>query len=59
LSFCSGQFFEQFVPSDLSRAIADLQERKGTSQDDIGFCKVAAGRFAPSAISRYRVALRK
>ena len=28
--------------SDLPQAIADLQEREGTSQDDIGFCEVAA-----------------
>jgi len=59
LSFCSGQFFEQFVLSDLSRAIAALQEHEGTSQDDIGFCRVAAGRFALNAISRYPIALRK
>lgn len=39
--------------SDLSQAIADLQEREGTSRDDIGFCEVAAGRFAPNAMSRH------
>lgn len=39
--------------SDLPTAIADLQEREGTSPDDIGFCEVAAGRFAPNALSRH------
>ena len=39
--------------TDLPQAIADLQEREGTSQDDIGFCEVAAGRFAPNALSRH------
>jgi len=39
--------------SDLSQAIADLQKREGTSADDIGFCDVAAGRFAPNALSRH------
>lgn len=39
--------------SDLSQAIADLQAREGTSPDDIGFCEVAAGRFAPNALSRH------
>ncbi|MHB8521524.1 MAG: hypothetical protein ACYDH9_12305 [Limisphaerales bacterium] len=39
--------------SDLSQAIADLQEREGTSHDDIGFCEVATGRFAPNALSRH------
>lgn len=38
---------------DLSQAIADLQEREGTSLDDIGFCEVATGRLAPNALSRY------
>jgi hypothetical protein len=47
------------VLGDLSQAIADLQEREGTSQNDIGFCGVAAGRFAPSDISRHQLALRK
>jgi hypothetical protein len=39
--------------TDLAQAVADLQEREGTSQDDIGFCVVAAGRFAPNALSRH------
>jgi hypothetical protein len=39
--------------SDLPQAIADLQEREGTSQDDIGFCEVAATHFAPNAMSRH------
>ena len=39
--------------SDLPRAIADLQKREGTSQDDIGFCEVASGRFAPKALSSH------
>jgi hypothetical protein len=39
--------------SDLSQAIADLQAREGTSPDDIGFCEVAAGRFATNALSRH------
>ncbi len=39
--------------SDLPQAIADLQEREGTSHDDIGFCEVAAARFAPNAMSRH------
>lgn len=39
--------------SDLPQAIADLQAREGTSADDIGFCEVAAGRFAPNALSRH------
>lgn len=39
--------------SDLSQAIADLQKREGTSADDIGFCEVATGRFAPNALSRH------
>jgi hypothetical protein len=39
--------------SDLPQAIADLQEREGTSQDDIGFCEVASGHFALNALSRH------
>jgi len=39
--------------SDLPSAIADLQEREGTSLDNIGFCEVAAGRFAANAVSRH------
>ncbi len=39
--------------SDLSQAIADLQEREGTSHDDIGFCEVATARLAPNALSRH------
>ena len=39
--------------SDLSQAIAELQKREGTSADDIGFCEVATGRFAPNALSRH------
>jgi hypothetical protein len=39
--------------TDLPQAIADLQEREGTSADDIGFCEVATGRFAPNAMSRH------
>ena len=35
--------------TDLAKAIADLQEREGTSQNDIGFCDVAAARFVRSA----------
>ena len=38
---------------DLPQAIADLQKREGTSSDDIGFCEVATGRFAPNALSRH------
>ena len=39
--------------SDLARAIADLQAREGAPLDDIGFCAVAAGRFAPNALNRH------
>jgi len=40
--------------NDLAQAITDLQKREGTSsQDDIGFCEVAPGRFAPSARNRH------
>ena len=39
--------------SDLPPAIADLRVRERTSQDDIGFCEVAAGRFAHNALSRH------
>ena len=39
--------------SDLVPAIADLQEREGTSQDNIGFCEVAPGRFASNALKRH------
>jgi len=39
--------------SNLSQAIADLQTREGTSLDDIGFCEVETGRFAPNAMSRH------
>jgi hypothetical protein len=39
--------------TDLSQAIADLQTREGMSPDDIGFCEVASGRFAPSALNRH------
>src|SRR5213595_34569 len=39
--------------SELSQAIADLQEREETSADDIGFCEIATGRFAPNAFSRH------
>ena len=39
--------------TELPPAIADLQAREGTSADDIGFCEVAAGRFAPNALSRH------
>lgn len=39
--------------TDLTRAIADLQAREGTSPDDIGFCEVASGRFAPNALNRH------
>lgn len=39
--------------SELPTAIADLQAREGTSADDIGFCEVAVGRFAPNALSRH------
>jgi hypothetical protein len=39
--------------TELPAAIADLQAREGTSADDIGFCEVAAARFAPNALSRH------
>lgn len=39
--------------TDLAQAIADLQAREGTPQDDIGFCEVAANRFAPNALNRH------
>lgn len=39
--------------TDLAQAIADLQAREGTAPDDIGFCGVAAGRFASLARSRH------
>ena len=44
------------VPSSrtqLPQAIADLQEREGTNPDDIGFCEVAAGRYASTALGRH------
>jgi len=34
-------------------ALADLQEREGTSHDDIGFCEVADARFARDALNRH------
>jgi hypothetical protein len=39
--------------TDLAQATADLQAREGTPQDDIGFCEVAARRFAPIAQNRH------
>lgn len=39
--------------TDLAQAIADLCAREGTSSDDIGFCEVAARRFAPNALNRH------
>jgi hypothetical protein len=39
--------------NDLVLAIVDLQEREGTSQDNIGFCEIAAGRLAHNAVSRH------
>jgi hypothetical protein len=39
--------------TDLAQAIADLQAREGTQQDDIGFCEVAAAHFAPNARNRH------
>ena len=39
--------------TDLPPAIAELQARERTSQDDIGFCEVAAGHFAANALSRH------
>jgi hypothetical protein len=39
--------------TELTQAIADLREREGTSEHDIGFCEVAAGRFASTALSRH------
>lgn len=39
--------------SAMPQAIADLQAREGTSQDEIGFCEVTAGHFAPIALSRH------
>ena len=39
--------------TDLPPAIVDLQEREGTSYDGIGFCEVAAGRFALNAMCRH------
>jgi hypothetical protein len=39
--------------TDMTQAIADLQAREGTPQDNIGFCKVAAACFAPNARSRH------
>ena len=39
--------------TDLTQAIADLQAREGTLADDIGFCEVANGRFAPNALNRH------
>lgn len=45
-----------YVPStrtQLPQAIADLQACEGTEPDDIGFCEVAAARFAPTALGRH------
>jgi hypothetical protein len=39
--------------TDLAQAIADLQAREGTLPDDIGFCEVTSGRFAPNAFNRH------
>jgi len=39
--------------SDLSQAIADLQNREGTSSNNIEFCEVATTRFASNALSRH------
>lgn len=39
--------------ADLPQAVADLEAREGTSSDDIGFCEVAARRFAPNALNRH------
>ena len=39
--------------TDLPQAIADLRERERTNPDDIGFCDVAAGRYAPIALGRH------
>jgi len=39
--------------NDLVLAIADLQEREGTSQNNVGFCNIAAGRFASDAVKRH------
>jgi len=39
--------------TDLTQAIADLQEREGTSPEDIGFCEGASSRFAPNALLRH------
>ena len=37
----------------LPQAVGDLQAREGTTEDDIGFCEVVAGRFASTALSRH------
>lgn len=53
---CESEVTTLYVPSkrnDLSQAISVLQERERTSHDDIGFCEVAAARFAPNAMSRH------
>jgi hypothetical protein len=45
-----------YVPSSrtqLPQAITDLQEREGANPADIGFCEVAAGRYAPTALGRH------
>jgi len=39
--------------TDLAQAVADLQARERTSLDDIGFCEVAGGHFAPNALNRH------
>jgi hypothetical protein len=39
--------------TELPPAVANLQEREGTLQDDIGFCEVTAARFAPNARNRH------
>ena len=39
--------------TDLPQAIADLQQRERANPDDIGFCDVAAGRYAPIALGRH------
>ena len=39
--------------TELTQAVDDLQAREGTSSDDIGFCEVADGRFAPNALNRH------
>ena len=46
-------FYVVSARTDLAQAITDLQAREGTSPDDIGFCEVATGRFAPNALNRH------